>query len=304
MNIPDISIIITFYNNEGSIGNLFYRVSFLQKEAILENKVIELILVEDGSKDNTLNVLKSKLNSYPNFKIKLVKLTRNFGSYNSFMAGVDQATGRCCVYLHSDLQDPPELIPQMYKFYLDGFKLVIANRSEREDENIFSSFYHWFVQKFILKNIPSGGFDLVLFDNQIKKQLSAIAEKHTNNIYLISWLGFPFVSIPYKRLKREHGVSQWSLNGKIKLVIDTIFSFTRIPVKVIYLTTLLFFLMSASIFVIYLIFKLHYLLLCLFLSGSFFILSINLLVVVEYLDRINENGKNRPSYIIDETWEN
>ena len=160
-----ISVIIPIYNNEGSLEELFERLKKVILNHTKENNVVyQIIAVDDGSLDNSYNITLNILKEDKNISSRLIKLSRNFGSYNTFLAGMNHCDGDCCVYLHADLQDPPELIPQLYENYVKGFKLVIANRESREDGTIFSTFYHWMIKVFGINNIPSGGFDLILFD--------------------------------------------------------------------------------------------------------------------------------------------
>lgn len=294
----EISIIIPCYNNQESLWELIDRLKILEKDKILINHSIKYIFVDDHSEDDTFKVQKEIKEKYPN-QVKLVKLTRNFGSYNSFLAGINYATGDCSIYLHADLQDPPELIPEMVSHYLSGYKLVIANRLEREDQNIFSNIYHKMVKKFAIKNIPPGGFDLILFDSVIREKVIEISEKHTNNVYLITWLGYPYVNIPYKREKRKYGKSQWKFLAKVKLFIDTFFSFGKIPLW----TLRILFFFSLICFIIKII--------ALTTLGSFNIETIGvyfllvvicamLLIIGEYVDRIHETVRKRPNFVVEE----
>ena len=135
-----------------------------------EGTEIEYVLVDDGSKDNTYQTLLDFKEKIPE-RVKVIKLAGNVGSYNAFLAGLNYATGDCTVFLTADMQDPPELIPRMYNYWLKGIKFVIANREDREEgiiQTILSNTYHSLIKKFALKNIPTGGFDLVLFDKQLK----------------------------------------------------------------------------------------------------------------------------------------
>lgn len=290
-------IITPTYNNSGSIKLLLEKVTQISKN--LPSYFTEILFIDDGSKDSTVNEIKLYAN-IASINIKLVELSRNFGSYNSLLAGISLAQGDVFVYLHADLQDPPELIPKMLKHYENGFELVIANRVSRTDGGVFSGLYHWVVKNFGIKNIPKGGFDLILFTENIKQQIAKIAEKNTNTVYLISWLGYPYVSIPYTRQKREFGKSQWRFWKKVKLFVDTIFSFTVIPLLIIRLITIIA-LISISqtiythfsengLFQFYLLFKNP-----IFLIG---LLMLLFEIIAEYIWRIHETVRNRPNFVI------
>jgi glycosyltransferase involved in cell wall biosynthesis len=298
-----ISIIVPCYNNAESIEELFSRILDLQNKTCFENHSFELVFVDDGSSDATFLKLTSciasnKINS------KIVKLTRNFGSYNAFLAGMNNAAGDCCVHLHADLQDPPELIENLFTEYLKGFKLVIANRTSREDASIFSSIYHILVKKYAISNTPPGGFDLILFDKVILNDILKISEKNTNNVYLINWLGYPYVSIPYNRVKRKHGKSQWSFSKKIRLFVDTFFSFSSLPIQTLrysfYISLLILLAAILNIFFEFYAYSSHFLVLGFVLS--FF--SLNISILGEYLVRIHETVRNRPSFVVEKIIEN
>jgi glycosyltransferase involved in cell wall biosynthesis len=301
-----ISIIIPVYNNEGSLKELFNRINetFILHSR-LESINYQLVIVDDGSTDNSYNTISEELKKHSNFSFKIIKLTRNFGSYNSFLAGMKYCDGVCCVYLHADLQDPPELIPELYKNYLKGFKLVIANRVDREDNSILSSLYHWTIKNYGISKIPSGGFDLMLFDNCIKEEVMRISEKNTNNVYLISWLGYPYVNIPYKRKKRIYGKSQWSLSGKIRLFVDSIFSFTSIPSFWMRLSLFICLISFFSFLLSLLFLKVDLLILFLaFILLLVLMLFVNVSILAEYIHRVHETVRNRPNFVVEEVKSN
>jgi polyisoprenyl-phosphate glycosyltransferase len=232
-----ISIIIPCYFNGENIP--ITKTRLIQNEALFENDVtFEYVMVDDGSKDNTVEELIKFKNENPG-KVKIVKLAGNVGSYNAILAGMKYATGDCCVVIAADLQDPPELMVKMYAHWKNGIKLVVGNRADREEsilQKVFSNSYHALIQKFALKNIPKGGFDYVFFDKQLKDEVVKINEKNTNTLYLLAWLNYEMVCIPYTRLKREVGKSRWTLKKKIKLFIDSFISFSYAPLKFISIT--------------------------------------------------------------------
>ena len=153
--MPKISIVIPCYFNEGNIP--VTTAELISNENLFPNDLsFEYVLVDDGSKDNTYAELLKFKEEYP-AKVKVVKLAGNVGSYNAILAGLNYATGDCNVILTADLQDPPELIPKMYEYWLKGIKFVIANRSDREEswtQKLFSGAYHKLIKKLALKNIP------------------------------------------------------------------------------------------------------------------------------------------------------
>jgi glycosyltransferase involved in cell wall biosynthesis len=294
-----ISVIIPCYNNEGSLPELMLKLKQVLADPVFAGHSFEFVLVDDGSKDQTFNKQLEIKNANPD-EVKLVKLTRNFGSYNSFLAGLYHASGDCNVYLHADLQDPPELIPQLFEQYLKGNKLVIANRLDREDKSFFSTLYHWMVKKFAIEDIPPGGFDLILFDRQIREDMIQISEKNTNNVYLITWLGYPYVNIPYKRNERKHGKSQWHFWKKVKMFVDTFFSFSDIPIsfiRAIFVFSLLAFLVIIPLIIFHVITR--HVMIYGALSFMLLLISFNFLILGEFLIRIHETVRKRPNFVVD-----
>lgn len=302
-----ISIVIPCYYNEENIP-------VTSKELIDNEKhfphgtEFEYVLVDDGSKDKTYEKLLEFKNQYPT-KVKVIKLAGNVGSYNAFLAGLNYVTGDCMVLLTADLQDPPELIPKMLDYWSKGLKFIIANREDRDEgvlQKLFSNTYHILIKKYALKNIPSGGFDLVLFDKELKDHLVQINEKNTNQVYLLSWLDYDYVSIPYTRRKRDIGKSRWTIQKKVKLFIDSFVSFSYVPIRVILYTGIILG-FSAFAYAIFLIFAKIYgmvdvkgwtsmMLVILFVS-AFQMIALG--VIGEYVWRALDSSRNRPNYIID-----
>jgi polyisoprenyl-phosphate glycosyltransferase len=306
-----ISIIIPCYFNEGNIP-------VTGKELIENEKLFpagtefEYVFVDDGSKDNTLAELLKFKEQYKE-KVKVIKLAANVGSFNAILAGFTFATGDCNVVLAADLQDPPELISKMFDYWQKGVKLVIANRQDREEsfgQKFFSNSYHSLIKKFALKNVPPGGFDLVLFDRQLKEEVIKIDEKNTNILYLLTWLGFDYVNIPYVRKKREIGKSRWTLKKKIKMFIDSFVAFSFFPIRLISVMGLImgFVAMGYAIFILFAKFF-HYIeiggwssmMVVLLFVSSFQMIALG--IIGEYVWRGLDASRKRPNYVIDKFYE-
>jgi polyisoprenyl-phosphate glycosyltransferase len=229
-----LSIIIPCYYNEENIPVTMQEL--VKNERLFPQEVsFEYILVDDGSKDNTLAEIRKTRALYPD-KITALKLAGNVGSYNAVVAGMEYATGDCTVIIAADLQDPPELMVQMYGYWKKGFKLVIGNRQDREEsamQKFFSNTFHSLMKKIALKNIPDGGFDYVFFDRQIREEVVKMGERNSNIFYLMTWMGYDYINIPYVRKKREIGTSRWTLQKKVKLLIDSLLSFSYFPIRAI-----------------------------------------------------------------------
>ena len=309
--MPKLSIIIPCYFNGENIPITKQRL--IENESLFDNDVtFEYVMVDDGSKDNTVEEL-IKFKNEQSGKVKIIKLAGNVGSYNAILAGMNYATGDCCVVIAADLQDPPELMVKMYTHWKNGIKLVVGNRADREDsifQKAFSNTYHKLIQKFALKNIPNGGFDYVFFDKQLKDEVVKINEKNTNTLYLLAWLNYDMVCIPYTRSKREVGKSRWTLKKKIKLFIDSFISFSYAPLKFISITgiTLGFIALLYSLVIIILKFKgsiepsgwSSMMVVILFVS-SFQMIGLG--IIGEYVWRNLEASRKRPIYVVDNVLE-
>ena len=232
--MPKLSVIIPCYFNEDNIPVTVREL--VANEANFPSEVtFEYVFVNDGSGDDTLGALRRAQAEHPG-RIRIVDLAGNVGSYNAIVAGMEYATGDCLAVITADLQDPPELMVQMYAHWQRGFKLVIGNRQNREEIGLavaMAKLFHWLMKNLALRNIPDGGFDFVFFDRQVSQQVVAMQERNSNVFYLVVWLGFPYVNIPYVRCKREIGKSRWTLSKKIKLLIDSLLAFSFVPIRAI-----------------------------------------------------------------------
>jgi polyisoprenyl-phosphate glycosyltransferase len=232
--MPKLSIIIPCYYNEANIPVTTQEL--LANEARLPAGVeVEYVLVDDGSGDNTVQALLAFQRQVPD-RVRVVELAGNVGSYNAIVAGMEYATGDCMVIITADLQDPPELMVRMLEYWQQGIKLVIGNRQDREETGLqkaFANLFHFLMKRLALRNIPDGGFDYVLFDRQVRDEVLRLKERNSNIFYLMIWLGYAYVNIPYVRQKRKIGKSRWTLQKKVKLFIDSLLSFSFSPVRAI-----------------------------------------------------------------------
>lgn len=306
--MPKLSIVIPCYYNELNIP--VTTAELIHNETLFPADLeFEYILVDDGSKDNTFAELKKFHEAYPH-KVKIVKLAGNVGSHSAVLAGLQYVTGDCCTMISADLQDPPELIVKMYDYWLKGFRLVLANREDREDsfgQKLFANTYHYLIRKLAIKSIPPGGCDFALFDKKLVDVLISINEKNTNNLYLLPWMGFDHVSIPYTRRKRKIGKSRWTASKKIKLFIDSFVSFSFFPIRAISFLGLILGIVAFIYGVFVLIAKLFgmielqgwtAIMIVLLFVSAFQMLALG--IIGEYVWRTLDAVRNRPNYIIDE----
>jgi glycosyltransferase involved in cell wall biosynthesis len=306
--MPKISVIIPCYFNELNIPTTVQELK--TNETLFPADVaFEYVMVDDGSKDNTLEELKKFKATYPE-QVKIIKLSGNFGSYNAIQAGMKYATGDCTVVIAADLQDPPELMVKMYEYWQKGVKLVVANRNDREDaftSRIFAEQYQKLIRKHALANLPKGGFDYCLFDRQLREQVVNMGENNTNSLYLLMWLKYDYVAIPYTRKARKAGKSRWTLSKKIKLFVDSFVSFSYFPLRLITIGGLVLGLISL-LYAAYVIFARFTgnidvqgwttMMVVFLLVAAFQMISIG--IIGEYLWRNLEASRKRPAYIVDE----
>ncbi|KAF0109272.1 MAG: dolichol-phosphate mannosyltransferase [Anaerolineaceae bacterium] len=227
-----ISIVVPVYNNAASLPDLLARFQELAAQDAQDR--FEFVFVDDGSFDNSLSVLLSL--AQRESRMRIIKLTRNFGSNAALLAGLGQARGDAVAAIAADLQDPPELILDLIRHWREGHKVALAARQTRDDgflNNLLSDIFYAMFRRFAIKAMPKRGFDFFLLDRQVCDLINHIQE---NNVYLmglIVWLGFTPKVITYHRCKREkrYGRSMWTFGRKIKYFIDSFVAFTYFPVR-------------------------------------------------------------------------
>lgn len=301
------SIVVPVYFNEPNLPETIPALLGLAQR--LTDCELELVLVDDGSGDRSVEIIRQHQRRFPE-KISLVRLTRNFGSMAAIQAGLSVANGHCVGIISADLQDPPELFVEMMAHWKRGAKVVLASRKSREDGlggRILAGVYYRLLNLFAFKDYPQGGFDFCLVDRQVVRDLVRIEEKNTNIMSLIFWLGYTPVVLPYERRKRRHGRSHWTILKRIKLFIDSFVSFSYVPIRII--TAIGF--ITAAVAGTYSAFILYYWLrhdhpvqgfttLAVFIALSFGMQMTMLGILGEYLWRTLDETRKRPPYVIDE----
>jgi polyisoprenyl-phosphate glycosyltransferase len=227
-----VSLVIPVYHNAPSLPDLV--AAFQTLAARNPQDEFEFIFVDDGSGDDSHAVLLNLQKTEP--RMRVLKLSRNFGSNPAIMAGLSQARGEAVAAIAADLQDPPELIHDMLDKWRQGHKVILAARAGRDDPGITSIladvFYSLF-RRFAIKTMPPRGFDFFLIDRQVVDHINAIQEGNPYLMGLILWLGFDPQVIYYDRRARpaQYGVSMWTLAKKIKYFIDSFVAFSYLPVR-------------------------------------------------------------------------
>lgn len=300
-----ISIIVPVYYNQDNLLPLY--VDLKEKVLMKLNMEYEIIFVDDGSKDKSYEVMQNIAKLDEN--IKNVKLSRNFGEHSALLAGLSQCTGDCAVRKAADLQEPSEMILDMIKKYEEGNEVVLAVRADREEpisQKAFSNLYAFLMRKLALPNMPKGGFDTFLIDRQIIDLLVKMQERNTSLMSQILWAGFKIATVPYVRKKREIGKSKWTLSKKIKLVYDSLLSFSYFPIKMITMMGFFNFLISLIVlfFIIYkkatgLIDVEGYASIIMIMLMGFGIIMLSIGILGEYLWRTYDAARRRPPYIIE-----
>ncbi len=301
------SIIIPCYYNEENIP-ITSQALIANEAAFPADTQFEYILVDDGSGDKTWLAMQNFYQQYPD-KVKLIKLARNFGANSASLAGMAQAQGDCITVIAADMQDPPELLVQMFEHWQKGIKLVVANRSNRADSfwgDLIANFFHYLMRKVAIPNTPKGGFDLCLFDQQVLKQLLAQDTRDVYWSYLLLWMGYTYVNIPYERRKREIGVSRWTFAKKVKSFIDNFVSFSFFPIRIISITGILLGAAAMLYALVIIVSKImghidetgwSSLMVVLLLVSSFQMISLG--IIGEYVWRTLQSARQRPNYIIE-----
>lgn len=300
----EISVIIPVYNEVENIEHLFNRLVPVV-ESISDN--YEIIFVNDGSTDSSLDKIISCAKKNP--KVFYINLSRNFGHQIALSAGLNHSNAQCAVILDSDLQDPPELIPELYSKFKEGNDVVYAKRQKRKGESfikiITAKLYYRLLRQLVSFDIPLDAGDFRLLSKRVVLEINKMPERNKFLRGQIAWLGFKQTHVLYERESRKGGKSSYSYAKMFRLAFDGITGFSDKPLL---LVSRLGFLISffSFLIILYAIFS-HFILketitgwTSLIISAAFIggiqLLSIG--VIGQYISRINTNVKNRPLYIV------
>lgn len=301
-----VSIVIPVYYNDQNLRPLYDDIK--KKVIDVIDYEYEIVMVNDGSEDKSYEVMQELAEQDSN--IKIISLSRNFGSHAAILCGLTNCTGDCAVVKAADLQEPTELVLDMVDSWKKGNNVVLAVREGREEsmgQKAFANLYYWLVRKTALPKMPKGGFDVYLLDKKVIKVLENLDEKNSALTGQILWSGFKTDIIYYTRLAREIGKSRWTLKKKIKLVMDTLFSFSTLPISIVLSVGTISFLGAVIWAVIVFVCKLAGIIevsgwttLFIFNLASFGIIMLTLGILGEYLWRTFDASRNRPPYIIED----
>lgn len=301
-----LSIIVPVYFNADSLEDMY---NDLNEKVLTKLECdYELLFVNDGSGDESYQVMR-KLKEIDS-NIRNFSLSRNFGSHAAILCGLEHMTGDCAVVKAADMQEPSELILDMLESWKRGNNVVLAVRQEREEgfkQKYFANLYYTLVRKMALSNMPEAGFDIYLIDRKVVNVLCALDEKNSSLACQILWSGFKTDVVPYVRLARKVGKSRWTLAKKLRLVMDTLFSFSTVPIKAVTTVGILSFCGAIIWAIVEVICKLLGMIdvngwttLFIFNLFSFGVIMLTLGILGEYLWRTFDASRNRPPYIVEE----
>ncbi len=299
-----ISFVVAVYHNEGAISKTHEKIQSIFRSDMATHDY-EIVFVDDGSKDGSLaEVLRLKASDT---RIKAITFTRNFGQMAAMLAGFRETTGDAVINISADLQDPVELIPQMVDKWIGGSEIVICHRTDRSD-SFFSKLFSniaYSVLRVSLPQIPPGGFDFVLMDRKVMDSFNAIDVRHRFFQGDLLWTGYRTSFIPYARLKRTIGKSQYNFGKKLKNFLDAVLDASYLPIRFISLlglvTSALGVIYSASIVLSWLRGETPFegwapIMIAILLVGG--LIMVMLGVIGEYVWRINEEVRKRPNYVV------
>ncbi len=304
-----VSVVIPMYYEEDVAQICYDRLNVVLEELKKEYDY-EIIFVNDGSKDKTLSILKSIADENKN--IKIISFSRNFGHQAAVTAGIKEVSGDAIVIMDADLQDPPELIPDMLKLWEDGYEVIYGKRNTRKGESAFklltAKMFYSFLNAMSEVEIPKNTGDFRLVDRSVIDVINNLPEHNKFLRGLFSWVGFEQKEFLYDRPKREFGETKYPFKKMMKLAKDGIISFSTKPLKIVGGLGIFSILLSMIILIYSILsYALNWnnladgwtsIMVCItFFAG---VQLFSLWIMSEYISRIYDESKGRPEYIIKE----
>jgi polyisoprenyl-phosphate glycosyltransferase len=302
--IPTLSIVVPCYNESEVLPSFYERTSIVLESCNID---YEIIFINDGSDDQTLEIISTLRQN--NQRVKLIDLSRNFGKEIAMTAGIDFACGDAVIVIDADLQHPPELIPEMYRYWSDGYDVVYATRIKHDGETFFkkktAQAFYWVITRLSKVRIPENAGDYRLMSRRAVDAIKQFQEQHRFMKGLFSWIGYRQVSIPYHRSPRHAGKSKWNYWQLWNFAIEGITSFSYGPLRVasyLGIVTAILAIIYASIEIIKVFIRgrdvpgyASIMVAILFLGA---VQLITLGIIGEYLGRIYNEVKRRPLYLV------
>ena len=299
---PMLSLVIPVYNNEENLPRLFAALEEL--DARMPGQ-LEVVFVTDGPTDGSLRQLRAKLPAW-RLRTQLVELSRNFGSFAAIQAGLAEGRGEFFAVLAADLQEPIDLIARFHQILATGeADVALGQRTSRADQAWSSSLFWRLYRRFAVRDTPEGGVDIFGCTRQVRDHLVALTEVNTNLVALLLWLGFRRAVVPYARQARLEGRSGWTLGRKIRYALDSIFSFTDLPVRALLLLgglgTLFALVASVTVFVMWTLGRIPVLgytplMLVITLFGG--LTALGLGIIGQYQWLALQNARRRPNFVV------
>lgn len=299
------SVVVPIYCNEGTLGAVIDRLRELTDRVAC---AVEAVFVVDGSPDASATVLRRLLREEQPFRSQMLVLSRNFGSFSAIRAGLALAEGDLVAVMAADLQEPLHLLEDFRAALADGdCDIALGVREERADpraSRAASSLFWRLYRRFVQRDMPAQGVDMFACTRQVATELLRLGESHSSLVGLLLWLGFRRVEVPYRRTERQGGRSAWSTRRKVRYLLDSVFSFSDLPIHLITalgaagvgLTTLLaLVVLIARAAGAITVAGYTPLMLVIAFIGSTTLLSLG--VIGSYVWRTYENTKGRPSAI-------
>ena len=301
-----LSIVTPCYFNEKNLDDTYAEIvrSVFEKKPEYE---WEWVLVDDGSGDDTLAVARRLQEK--DARIRIVKLSRNFGEFRAIVAGLSAAEGEAVAVISADLQDPPEMIPHMVESWEKGNKVNLAVRGGREEsrlKNWFADTYYKLIRKWVIPDYPRRGFDFFVIDRSVARELVRMQEKNSSIYLQLIWLGYKPTMIEYTRRERDKGVSMWTYSKRFNLFFDTFIVFSHRPIRFLTAVGVVFGILAFAFGIYVIIDKIvnhtpagwASVILAVLMSTSFQMIMMGILG--EYLWRNLDESRKRPLYVIDE----
>lgn len=300
-----ISLVIPVYRNSGNIASLIEALQNLNRKL---DGDLEVVFVVDGSPDDSFLQLGKRLPD-SGFSAQLLLLSRNFGSFSAIRAGLEASRGDCYAVMAADLQEPPELVIEFNRILTtDTADIAIGQRTSRSDpllSRLASGIFWWFFRRYVQPEIPAGGVDMFGCQRNVRDQLLKLQENNSSLVGLLFWVGFRRTFVPYERRERLIGKSAWTFEKKLRYLMDSIFAFSDLPIRV---------LMRIGAIGLIVSFLFSIVVLCVKLSGTIpvpgyaatvlvvtFFGALNcfgLGVIGNYVWRTFDNTKFRPNYVV------
>lgn len=306
-----LSIVVPVYHNAASLPDLLARLAALA--ARHPGDTFEFVCVDDGSKDDSFEVLRRLRKDEP--RLRVVRLSRNFGSNAALLAGLSHAGGDAVATISADLQDPPETLDAMLAHWRDGKKVVLAARDGRDDpalDVLLANVFYRLFRRFAIPTMPRQGFDFFVIDRRVRDLLLQIQESNAYLMGLVLWLGFDPAVVPFHRQERakHYGTSMWTLGRKLKYFIDSFVAFSYGPIRAASLLGLLISVagLGYALFIVVAHFAFDLkvqgwaslMVVLLIVSGAQLLV---MGIIGEYLWRNLDETRRRPRFIVDEVLE-